>query len=121
MECLYDVGNSVAGTKNLGELFQIICELIPKGFQFPRSTWVSMEIIGHKFSSHDMKPAAHQTCCDIFMNGKLAGKITVFVQPNLDRYHQTAILPEEIRLLQAVAAWIGKAAENLDSPNERKR
>ncbi|MBU2574256.1 MAG: hypothetical protein KKH28_09290 [Elusimicrobia bacterium] len=112
LECLYAVGNSLPGTKDLVELFQIVCESIPKGFQFPGTTWVSLEMFGQKFSSRGFKDSEHQISCDILVRGKQVGRIIVSVVPVFDRHHKTAILPEETRLLQMIAILTGKIVEN---------
>ena len=69
LECLYAVGKSLPGPESLGEFFRAVCETLPKGFQFPGSTWVSLKILGHKFSSRGFKPSGHSISCDILARG----------------------------------------------------
>jgi len=112
LECLYAVGNLLPGTRNLAELFLSVCESLPKGFQFPQSTWVSLEVFGQKFASHGFKSSEHQLSRDILSRGQKVGTITVHIGPALDKYHKVAILPEEDRLVGMVAGLIGKMVES---------
>ncbi|MHB0997206.1 MAG: hypothetical protein ACYC2I_12625 [Elusimicrobiales bacterium] len=112
LECLYAVGNSLPAAHNLAELLLGVCESLPKGFQFPPSTWVSLEVFGQKIASRGFKSSAHRISRDILVRKEPVGKIEVCVKPRLDRYHKTAILPQENRLVEMVAALIGKMLEN---------
>ena len=73
---------------------------------------MSLQILGHKFSSRGFKPSRHSITCDILARGKPVGNLIICVEPALDQYHKTAILPEENRLVGMVAALIGKMVEN---------
>lgn len=112
LECLYAVSNSLPAAHNLAELLLSVCESLPKGFQFPPTTWVSLEVFGQKFTSRGFKSAANHISRDILARKEAVGKIEVHIEPRLDRYHKTAILPEENRLVEMVAALIGKMVEN---------
>lgn len=112
LECLYAVGKSLPGTESLAEFFRAVCESLPKGFQFPGSTWVSLQILSHEFSSRGFKLSEHSITCDVLARGKPVGNLIICVEPAFDRYHKTAVLPEETRLAGMVAALIGKMVEN---------
>lgn len=112
LECLYAVGNLLPGTRNLAELFLSVCESLPKGFQFPASSWVSIEVYGQKFTTQGFKPSVHRIARDIKARGETVGVVSVCIGPVFDSYHKTAVLPEEERLVEMVSALIGKLVEN---------
>ena len=112
LECLYTVGTSLPASQNLAEFLLGICESLPKGFQFPGSTWVSLRVYEHQFSTPGIRTSGHRISRDILVRGARAGEIAVNVKPVLDRGQRAAILPEEERLLGMVAALIGKMVEN---------
>lgn len=112
LECLYAVSSSLPRANNLAQLLLSVCESLPKGFQFPSRSWASVEVYGQKFSTPGLKPAAHKVSRDITVRGESVGAISVGVSPVFDRYHRLAVLPEEERLLEMVAALVGKLVEN---------
>lgn len=112
LECLYAVSNSLPAAHNLAELLLGVCESLPRGFQFPAATWASLEVFGQKFTSSGFKTTAYRVSRDIVARKETVGKIEVFVGPVFDRYHNTAILPEETRLLEMVAALVSQLVES---------
>lgn len=112
LECLYAVSNSLPAAHNLAELLLSVCESLPKGFQFPPFTWISLDVFGQRFASRGFKTSPYHISRDIVSRQETVGKIEVFVEPRPDRYHKTPILPEENRLVEMVAALIGKMVEN---------
>lgn len=112
LECLYRVGTAMPATQNLAEFLLGICENLPKGFQSPGNTWVSLRVFEQKFSTPGIKTSVHRISRDILVRGERAGELAVSVGPVLDRYHKAAIMPEEERLVEMVAALIGEMVEN---------
>ena len=101
--------------RELAEVATRICELLPKGFQFPNGTWVKLEIRGRQFYSRNFQLSEYSSSRNIHARGKVVGEISVHVNPVLDRYHKVAILPTESMLLETVALLIGKMLEECDS------
>lgn len=112
LECMYAVGTSLPKANNLAELLLSVCETLPKGFQFPASSWVSLEVYGQKFLSRGFKPSIYRIEREIKVRGEKVGTIGVSVGPVFDKYHKSATLPEEERLVEMVAALLGKLVEN---------
>lgn len=112
LECLYAVSSSLPRATNLAELLVSVCETLPKGFQFPATTWVSIEVYGQKFSTRGCRPSAHRIVRDLKARGETVGVIGVSICPVFDKYHKSAVLAEEERLLEMVAALLGKLLES---------
>lgn len=112
LECLYAVGTSLPSANNLAELLLSVCQTLPKGFQFPATTWVSLEVFGQKFATPGFKPSVHRVERAIKARGETVGEVSVSIGPVFDRYHKAAVLPEEERLVEMVAALIGKLVES---------
>lgn len=108
LECLYAVGSSLPRANNLMELLLSICETLPKGFQFPASSWVSIEVYGQTFTTRGFRPSAHKISRELKVRDAAIGSITVCIGPALDDYHKAAILPEEEKLVEMMAALIGQ-------------
>lgn len=111
LECLYAVGASLPRANNLAELLVSVCETLPKGFQFPSASWVSIEIYREKFCTRGFRDAAHRISRDLVVRGEKAGAIAVCIEPVFDKYHSAAVLPEEERLVEMTAALICKLVE----------
>jgi len=112
LECLYAVSNSLPSANNLAELLLSVCETLPKGFQFPASSWVSIQVYGQKFATRGFRPSVHRIARDIQARGETVGGVSVCIGPVFDRDHKNAVLPEEERLVEMVAAMIGKLLES---------
>jgi nitrate/nitrite-specific signal transduction histidine kinase len=112
LECLYAVSNSLPSANNLAELLLSVCETLPKGFQFPASSWVSIEVYGQKFTTRGFRPSVHRIARDIQAHGETVGGVSVCIGPVFDRDHKHALLPEEERLVEMVAAMLGKLLES---------
>ncbi|HCC48489.1 MAG TPA: hypothetical protein DEQ38_10315 [Elusimicrobia bacterium] len=112
LECLYAVSNSLPSANNLAELLLSVCETLPKGFQFPASSWVSIEVYRQKFTTRGFRPSVHRITRDIKTRGETVGGVSVCIGPVYDRDHKHAVLPEEERLVEMVAAMIGKLLES---------
>ncbi|MGD9643145.1 MAG: hypothetical protein AB7V08_10445 [Elusimicrobiales bacterium] len=112
LECLYAVSSSLPKANNLAELLLSVCETLPKGFQFPASSWVSIEVYGQKFATRGFRPSVHRIARDIQARGETVGAVGVCIGPVFDRDHKNAVLPEEERLVEMVAAMIGKLVES---------
>ena len=112
LECLYAVSSSLPKANNLAELLLSVCETLPKGFQFPASSWVSIQVYGQKFATRGFRPSVHRIARDIQARGETVGGVSVCIGPVFDRDHKNAVLPEEERLVEMVAAMIGKLLES---------
>ncbi|HNW44067.1 MAG TPA: hypothetical protein PKI19_06160 [Elusimicrobiales bacterium] len=111
LECLYAVSSTLPKANSLAELLLNVCETLPKGFQFPASSWVSLDVYGQKFSTQGFRPSIHRISRDLKVRGETVGSISVCIGPVFDRYHKSAVLPEEERLVEMVAAMITKLVE----------
>ena len=80
---------------------------------FPASSWVSLEVYGQKFLSRGFKPSIYRIEREIKVRGEKVGTIGVSVGPVFDKYHKSATLPEEERLVEMVAALLGKLVEKI--------
>jgi len=111
LECLYAV-SSLPSANNLAELLLGVCQTLPKGFQFPATSWVALEVYGQKFSTQGFRPSVHRVSREIKARGEAVGTISVHIGPVFDKYHKNAVLPEEERLVEMVAALIGKLLDS---------
>lgn len=112
LECLYAVSSSLPSANNLAELLLGVCQTLPRGFQFPDTSWVALEVYGQKFFTRGFRPSVHRVSREIKARGETAGTIVVNIGPVFDKYHKNAVLPEEERLVEMVAALIGKLLES---------
>jgi len=111
LECLYAVSSTLPKANSLAELLLNVCETLPKGFQFPGSSWVSLDVYGQKFSTRGFRPSIYKISRDLKVRGETVGTINVCIGPSFDKYHKSAILPEEERLVEMVSAMIAKLVE----------
>lgn len=110
--CVCAVCVHLSGAKKFSEMAQGLCELLPEGFQFPGGTSVRIEAFGREYMSRDFKSSEHNISREIRARGEAVGLISVHVAPVFDRFHETAVLPEERMLLETAAALIGEIIGN---------
>ena len=113
LECLYAIVDLLRHPGNpLADVLQGIVNVVPRGYQHPKRTWVRLEARGQGFCSPDFRRTSVFHSVGISIHGRKAGALTVYVLPPLDPNDGPAFLPEENALLQAVAVWIGEILEH---------
>jgi hypothetical protein len=111
LECLYAVGRSLPRAQSLAELLLGVCESLPRGFQYPAATRALVEVYGQRFHLPGFKAAGARAARDIVVRGEAVGALSVHVEPPRGREGPPAVLPEEERLLEMVAALLGRLVE----------
>lgn len=110
LECLYAVGRSLPRAQSLADLLLGVCESLPRGFQFPSATWAAVEIYGQRFHSPGFRPGRCRAQRGVLVRGETVGSVAVCVEPPRGS-GGPAVLPEEERLLEMVAALVGRLVE----------
>ena len=122
LECMYAVADCLRDLDaDIETVLRRIAGFIPRGYQNPRETCVSVTVCGRTFCSPGFKPTS---CCQhvkILACGRHIGDVRVYVEPPARPAETAAFLPEESDMLEALAVWIGEAVEHRKAQGDGQR
>lgn len=108
LDCLYAIASCL--TKDhlpLERILSSIASQIPYGWQAPKATCARIVLNGKEYTSTSFRKTAKKQTVPIRVNGKKAGRIEVYLLPELRWYYDISFLNEELNLLQTIALWVG--------------
>ncbi|MQY61013.1 hypothetical protein GH153_04150 [bacterium] len=108
LDCLYAISSKlVAPTSSLQKILADIINLIPCGWQYPKSTCARLAFNGYEYCTSNFSETKLKQSAFIRQGKKRIGVLEVFLLPSpiLDK-HQP-FLPQEKQLLNLIAIWIG--------------
>ena len=113
LDCLYTISDWLCRPNyKLDDVLQGIVNVIPNGYQNPKSTWVRLDVGDKTFYSQGFRstPCFHSS--DILAYRSRVGRVEAFTMPSSDSSDFPVILSEENALLKAVAILIGEIVEH---------
>jgi len=112
LDCLYFIADCILNcNSDLLELLRRIVAFLPRGFQIPEQTWVSLSILGQTFQSPGFRQTAHFRDAKILTSRRQIGYLQICVSPPSRAREIPLFLREEIALVSTVSQWIGAIVE----------
>lgn len=111
LRCIYAVDGIVGDTKlSLDEALQTMIRIIPFGFQEPPACRCKLTVLDRTFELCDFSRAKELYACPVYSSGKEIGKLQIgYIEAQLE--NKPAILDEEIKMMEAIAARISNLIE----------
>jgi hypothetical protein len=108
LDCLYFISDCILNhNSDLVELLRRIVAFLPRGFQSPEQTWVSLSILGQTFQSPGFRQTAYLRDAKILTSRRQIGRLQICVSPLSHAREIPLFLREEIALVNTVSQWIG--------------
>lgn len=98
-------------TKPLDSILNDIVKIIPDACQFPEICGASIEYIGKKITSPNFTETSYRLSADIKTYNTKVGCLDVVYIPKLSKESPPVFLPEEEKLIEAIAERTGKIIE----------
>jgi PAS domain S-box-containing protein len=112
LRCLYGATQLMdSPERSPQEVFCALVELIPPAMQAPSQTCALIAVEGRKYAGPTFVQTAWREQAEISVEGATAGHIEVCLLENPPNNGRAAFLPEELKLLHALAGLIGRYIE----------
>ncbi|MBU0482836.1 MAG: hypothetical protein KKG47_17215 [Proteobacteria bacterium] len=113
LDCLYFIADCIRDRDfDLVELLRRIVAFLPRGFQNPERTWVTLSILCQTFQSSGFRQTAYFRDVKILTSTKQTGRLRICVSPPSHAPEIPLFLREEIALVNTVSQWIGSIVEH---------
>jgi hypothetical protein len=104
LNCLYSVDELLHDTEQEPEtMFEKLVLLLPPGWQYSTICEARILYKGRTFKTADFKETSWMQFTEIIVDGQIEGKIEVVYTEFIRLHGHTQFLPEELRLLSAIA------------------
>ena len=111
LDCLYGISNLIETPDiSIEGILQGTLELLPWAWQYPSLTCARIILQDQTYETLNFKESSWRLASDIKMQGKLAGMLEVCYLQKPCASGQDPFLPEEAKLLDAVAELLGRTA-----------
>lgn len=119
LNCLYGL-TKIVKNKNYSkdEVLQKIVKLIPPAWQYPKLTCARIKLKDREYKSENFIDSKWTQASDIIVDDKKIGKLEVNFLGKKPTGSEGPFLPEEKRLLDAIADLIGKFLEEMKIKEE---
>ena len=115
LNCMYGISRlNERQDLSFAEYLQEVAELIPPGFEFPKTTYTCIAFDGVMYRSQGFNETEQSMSTEILVHDVQRGYIKVFTDP------ANPFLDEEVDLLDAIRRTIGQQMERLDAERIRK-
>ncbi len=110
LNCLYLVDELLKDREcDIENIFWRVIEIIPPSWQFPEICRVKIRFEGRTFAHHDYKDCQWFQTAELIVDDTIAGDIrVVYLEPVIPS-HDCPFLPEEQKLLDAIASMLSRA------------
>jgi diguanylate cyclase (GGDEF)-like protein/PAS domain S-box-containing protein len=114
LNCLYGISALVELPGiSLDEILKNTAMLIPAAWQFPEIAEASIVLEGKTFPTAQFRETSWMQACDVLVNGKPVGKVTVCYLEEPQTTDEAPFLKEERQLLNAIAERLGHITERM--------
>jgi two-component system NtrC family sensor kinase len=122
LTCLYGIAQIVE-TRNLSlnEMLQRIVQLLPPAWQYPEITEARVALDDHCFETPGFRQSPYSMSADIVVAGTRRGVVRVVYLEERPEFGVGAFLPEERKLIDAVARDVALIVEHKHAEEERSR
>lgn len=112
LDCLYGISGLLQGPpKPLDQVLAGIVNILPSAWQHSRHAAARIVCRGHEFRSDNYAETAWRQTSPIYVQGQPAGSVEV-VYLKKTSGSGGLFMPEEAKLLEAVAIWLGEIVEH---------
>jgi signal transduction histidine kinase len=121
LTCMYSIARVVKESIPIEVMLQRIVEFLPPAWQYPEMASARIVIGGHAFVSPGFSEGRYSLVSDIFANMKKIGKVEVVYQDEVLEFEEDPFLPEERKLIDAVAHELGVMVEMDETEKDKAR
>jgi len=112
LDCLYSISNLIETQDiSIEGILRGTVELMPRAWQYPDLTCARIVLKDQTYESVYYRESSCRLASNIQANGEQIGIVEVFCLKEPDPDDQTPFLPEEIKLLNAMADRLGREIE----------
>jgi PAS domain S-box-containing protein len=120
--CLYAVSEALAEPgKPLEDTLPRVAQRIPSGWRQAEKVGARIGINGHTVASEPFHESPWRLTHDIVVGGRVRGAVEVFHLEETPKADREPFVPEEKRLIQAIARLIAQAVERMEFETALKR
>lgn len=120
LTCLYGIAQVTEETSGtFDERLQRIVALLPPAWQYPEIAAARIVLDGRNFDSHGFRPGDPRQSAEIVVNGRVRGVVEVVYREERPEFAAGAFLPEEEKLIDAVAREVSLIVERRQAQQER--
>jgi two-component system NtrC family sensor kinase len=122
LTCLYGIAQ-VAEQPDLplDAMLQRIVELLPPGWHYPENAAARIILDGRSFTTSGFRHSTHQQTADIVIDRRRRGLVEVVYLEEHPEFAVGVFLPEEKKLIDAVAREVAVIAERKEADEETTR
>lgn len=122
LTCLYGIAQLTEPPgSSLEEILPRIASLLPPGWQYPDIAAARITLDGKEYCTTGFKVSQSQQAADIVVHGKKRGTVAVVYFKEQPEIAVDTFLPEEQKLIQAVAREIALIVERKEIEGEKAR
>lgn len=107
LRCLYLVEEIIKAEPDTDEFFKLLTERIPSGWQYPEVCRAKVEFDGITYKDGPWEETQWSQSAEIVVDMAIEGRVSVFYVKSRPLIGDTPFLPEEQKLLNAIAARAG--------------
>jgi len=112
LDCLYAISSRLANPQgSLQKLLANIVDIMPHGWQYPKSTCVRLKLNDHEYQTSNFIESKLKQAVSIYKGNKRIGILEVRLIPSPIHDKHQPFLPQEKQLLDVIAIWIGVTVE----------
>ncbi|MFC1563960.1 PAS domain S-box protein [candidate division KSB1 bacterium] len=112
LNCLYGISKIIEKPGvSLDEMFQVIADLIPPGWQYPEKTCAKIILEEKEYKTENFRNTEWKQAAEITASGEKTGVIEVFYLEKMPEHDEGPFLKEERNLINAVSKRIGQVIE----------
>jgi signal transduction histidine kinase len=120
LTCLYGIAQVVEeGIGHLDEMLGRITALLPPAWQYPEIAAAQVVLDGKTYGSPGYAEGVHQQSAEIIVGSRPRGIVNVVYLESRPEFVEGAFLPEEEKLIGAVAREVGLIVERMEAAAER--
>jgi signal transduction histidine kinase len=120
LTCLYGIAQVVEeGIGQPDEMLGRITALLPPAWQYPEIAAAQVVLDGKTYGSPGYAEGVHQQSAEIIVGSRPRGIVKVVYLENRPEFVEGAFLPEEEKLIGAVAREVGLIVERIEAAAER--
>lgn len=118
--CLYQIAQiAEEGVEPLDEMLRRITTLLPNAWQYPEIAAAQIVLDGRTYRSFGLAEGIHRQTAEIVVGGRPRGTVKVAYTENRPEFVEGAFLPEEEKLIGAVAREVGLIVQRKEAEAER--
>jgi len=120
MTCLYGIARlDELGATSLSGLLHHIVQLLPPAWQYPEIAAARIRLDGDDVATPEFRESPYRQSANIVVSGRRRGEVEVVYLDERPEFPVDVFLPEESKLIEAVAREVSLIVERRESQAER--